>query len=1023
MRWFPLVTLTACVGVAQRFPADVQTAVAHDHMRRLETERFIIYYPAARRALVDRFLAKADRCARALREQAAIQASRKFVVVMPDSPFNNAFVAPDALGYEEVAVIPTFATLDFATAFGLPPDPGAIACHELVHYVHVQQTAGFWAGFNSIFGHIYTPQIGYDAWLFEGLATHYEARLSPGMGRPAWPTFTGMFAAAYAGKEIGGGDLSALGRSAPVGHPYLVGSMFVRYLAETYGERPLWLTLASQARAFTGWFFTGTFDAGFGVSFGSLLDGFELWVARTFPVRLRPPEQRALGAIGNDTRYARGRDGTEAWVAEDLDSPARFTVRDANGATLVETAMVEVLPGRTLVQGDPLLVSGLSITADGREVWMTVIDQGGTFQVARLLRWRRGESALEEVATGLGPGASIDPTGGTYYYCHVDGDRWSLAAWDARTGNRRMLLDMQPGTFVLGAQVSPDGARLAANVWDGDAFVVWIVDARTGAVVQRLGGHGVPLYDASFASDGRPVYLQAVDGRFQVFVDGVRATDAPYTVLAAREAKGTIRFLDREGWSWELGEVALPPAPAPAPTPPAPVPSPAPPEPVPPAEPPVAGAPAPGSAPPPAQPVDPYATTAPAAAPAAATVAAPPPASTAASTSAPGAAMPATTPVSVQDDRAYGVFDHFFYPQVRSPTLAAGGGLPHFGFTLGGGDRLGLHRWSVAGYAQPKAAGIGERTHWGAYAGYLNTMLAPVSIIAEGGFLDWAAPVATDDPMVTLTEERRTRDASLAIARTWRYTFTTQLGGVYTDDWIQVEDDPSSRVHVGGPRLQLSWFSAESTRYTGPRRALILTAEAAYYPRQLSTFVGDITDVGGTLAGVVPLPLGRRHTLTAVARGRALVARDDTRLLQVGGESVLGILWDRRSISTPPPEFDATRFAPDLRFVEPLRGYEDYAITTDAAGLGELAWKYPLIIDRGVASTWFLPASYLRQIDLELFVAGAIDKASHEHVAAGSAVALHVQFLRIPLVVTYQVARRLVDDEALTQLVGLGPDL
>src|SRR5262245_54719617 len=101
MRWFLLAALAACVGVQQRFPADVQTAVAHDAMRRLETDQFIIYYPAGRRPLVDRFLAKADRCARMLRDQAVIKTDRKMVVVMPDVAFNNAFVLPDSLGYEE----------------------------------------------------------------------------------------------------------------------------------------------------------------------------------------------------------------------------------------------------------------------------------------------------------------------------------------------------------------------------------------------------------------------------------------------------------------------------------------------------------------------------------------------------------------------------------------------------------------------------------------------------------------------------------------------------------------------------------------------------------------------------------------------------------------------------------------------------------------------------------------------------------------------------------------------------------
>src|SRR5688572_27031604 len=234
-----LTAATACAPIAPRFPADVQTAVAHDDMRKLVSEHFIIYYPAARRTQVDRFLARADGCARTLREHAFIKTSKKYVIIMPDAPFNNAFVAPDALGYEQVSVIPTFSTLDFTTAFGLPPDPAAIACHELVHYVHFQQTSGFWAVFNQWFGPLYTPQLGYDPWFTEGVATHYEARLVPGLGRPVWPIFTGMFAAAYAGKRINSGELSSFGRAAPVGHHYLVGSMFVRFLAERYGERPL----------------------------------------------------------------------------------------------------------------------------------------------------------------------------------------------------------------------------------------------------------------------------------------------------------------------------------------------------------------------------------------------------------------------------------------------------------------------------------------------------------------------------------------------------------------------------------------------------------------------------------------------------------------------------------------------------------------------------------------------------------------------------------------------------------------
>jgi hypothetical protein len=178
------------------------------------------------------------------------------------------------------------------------------------------------------------------------------------------------------------------------------------------------------------------------------------------------------------------------------------------------------------------------------------------------------------------------------------------------------------------------------------------------------------------------------------------------------------------------------------------------------------------------------------------------------------------------------------------------------------------------------------------------------------------------------------------------------------------------------------------------------------------------------VGAIVPLPFGRRHILTATLRGRALVARDDTNLLELGGTSGLDELWRWRSSSAAPPAFDGTRFPPNLRFVEALRGYEDYAITTDRAAIATLTWRYPLILDRGVAATlWVLPASFVRELDLALFATGAIDRGNDLHAAAGAALSLRMSLLRVPLLIAYQIARRVRDDDALTQLVGLAIDL
>ncbi|HEY0193128.1 MAG TPA: hypothetical protein VGC42_18550, partial [Kofleriaceae bacterium] len=154
-------SLAGCGSFLPRFSDDVQRAFAHDDMRRIETDRFIVYYAAHRRAEIDRFLIRAGSCADQLRAASLIHdgpARDKMVIVMPDVPYNNAFVLPDLAGYEHVSMIPTVATLDFTTEFGLVPDPGYLACHELTHYVHLEQVTGLWKYLDDVLGHVYSPQ-------------------------------------------------------------------------------------------------------------------------------------------------------------------------------------------------------------------------------------------------------------------------------------------------------------------------------------------------------------------------------------------------------------------------------------------------------------------------------------------------------------------------------------------------------------------------------------------------------------------------------------------------------------------------------------------------------------------------------------------------------------------------------------------------------------------------------------------------------------------------------------------------
>jgi len=999
-----LVAIAGCAALHPRFSPEIHAALADRDMRRLETGSLVLYYPADRRDQALRFADRAEGCVAELKARARVRNGfwrEKVVIVLPELPLNNAFVSPAQSGSEEISVVPTFNTLDFATEFGLPPDPAHVACHEITHYVQHQQIAGVWGAVDRVFGDLFSPQFGFDSWFFEGLATHYEAALQPGAGRPRWPIFRGMFHAAYAGGDVGGGDLSAFGRMSPVGQNYLVGTFFIDFLAERYGDEKLWRVIEEQAASIT--IFTdlnGRFRAAYGKSLSALLDEFAAWTAARFPVRPTPTGQRRIHGVGADARYARGPRGDEAAVWNDVDLPTRLTVWGPDGRERATVPLVDLVPPRTLVYASPLLTSGLGITGDGT-VYLTAIDFGATQQTTRLLRWN-GE--LSEVATDLGAGAAVDPAGRTYYYLAADGDRWQLAAYDLATGARRIVTPTAAGQYVLGAQVAPDGKRLIASVWD-KGFVLWIVDAASGARLSEIRTtDGTPVYDGAFVDDRTASYLAVVDGRFQVAIRDLAtgatriATDAPYAALHGRAAGGTIRFLNREGWRWTIDEVALPALPPP---PPPPAPPPAPPVPVPPED-----APAP-------------ATTAAAiadapAAPAAAPAPAPAPAPTAAS-----------RPAVVQSDRPYSQLDHLFVPQLHALTYTSAGGYTLAGLALGGGDRLGFHRWSVSAYWQPAT------DKFSGEIGYINSNLAPWTFWISAANYAWETDISQAmSKAVGYTAEGTQRGAVASFGRSWRESLDAAIGATVYEERESVTPgadptppapDPTRRM--AGASLDLSYRALESTRI-GVFRGWVLGLGATHYPDRLSTRDADLTDTRAVLGLYAPLPWTRRHGLSLIARGRALVAPGSTNLLQVGGISPLIPLWtySRSSLPTPSPRL-GTGLPAGVAFQEALRGYENYEIYTDSAGIAELSWRYPLVIDRGSATTlWLFPASFVRELELELFAAGAVDDRGKDglHAAAGGAVSAHFAFAFIPFVLSAQVARRLVDDRALTTLIGCG---
>lgn len=970
------VLLSACFLPARpRFPAEVATALRDQPMRRIETDLLVVYYPKKRRADALRVAERTEGCAAVIKSQVKIHnsyADQKMSIVIPDLPFNNAFVAPSALGGESVSVIPTSNTFDFTTELGIPADPSYVGCHEIVHYVQLLQVSGMWGWFNRYLGDTITPQIGMDFWFLEGLATYYESRLQPGTGRMAWPIWRGAFHAGFAEKRINGGDLSPFQRPFRWGNHYLVGSHFVEFLAKRYGEEAIWKVVEIQGGSILFPFGVALrWKSATGKSLPALIDEFADAVEKHFPVRHKPLEQETIRTAGTSARYAVAANGREAFIVVGTDSSTKIQIFD-QGKRIRNRDLVEILPPRKLAIADPILTTGLSFTGDGKILYFVAIDQGPVNQEARLMRYTIDSDTLDVVVANLqGTGGGVTADGSTYYYAYSDGDRRHLAALDLATRKSQILRKAEARNYYELARPSPDGNRIVSALFNGQKFTVAVLDARSGRTEVEVPFNGA-IHDPSWIDNNRLLLLAEFEGRFQVHIYDIdkgtlrRVSDAPYIAFQARAHGDSIRFLNRKGWHWTLDQIPLAPSKEAQPSP---------------------------------------------------TLAA------VASSGAPAHAIAtANRKVRIHSDTAYSQLDSLFFPRFRAPLLlSAIEGASLLGLQLSGGDPLGFQRWSIFGQYDILGGNVSGGGH------YVNAMLAPLDIRLELEHHKWNESITVDD-QTEAGDLRSESHALVAVGRSIRTSRIDLVGiGLENKDENNVDVELRNRK-LAGPGLLLQHQALRTTPYAGAHQGYVASASASHFNEALSSLDVDLTDVGGSLDLVTPLPFSPRHTLFLGLRGRRLYGPDrDNSFLVVGGDTLRSELWSR-SNKEEPGSLVLPRSEPLLTFQEPLRGFENLEFSSDRIAIADLTYRLPVILDVGVSSlAYLLPGLFFRQFTLEIFGAAATDSfanfGEHNHLAAGASLALDMAFSLVPLSLRYQLAQRFTDDEAMVHLLTLGAGL
>ena len=377
---------------------------------------------------------------------------------------------------------------------------------------------------------------------------------------------------------------------------------------------------------------------------------------------------------------------------------------------------------------------------------------------------------------------------------------------------------------------------------------------------------------------------------------------------------------------------------------------------------------------------------------------------------APVSASPASRPyeghtLELLSDEPYQPLERFFRPELRAPYVyalpdAAGRAVVYGGLALAGQDRLGLHQYALLVEANSAVRGPSVVS-----LSYATALAAPWTVTVSGARLQQVG--------------LRDLQGTLGVSRSFWTTPVSARLLALRRDWLSGSPRAGLRTSLLGPELSTSFSSAESTSYGGTQRGLGLNVSAGVYPVAFDD-ARPFADVRAELSVVLPgLPGLQRDNLLLSFVGHALPHAPEG-LFQVGGVPQGSFTLRRREGPEDSRNLPA-RLQPGTSFVEPLRGYEDFALSARHVLIGSARYRYRVIFDYGWTSFfWLGPSFFVSQLELEAFGSWARTDLTAHHRAAGGALYLRTNFGQaIPVSLFYQYARRFDDGLGSLHLMGI----
>jgi hypothetical protein len=490
-----LLLLGSAAAAPAQLPPDAR-------WRTFDTENFRIHFTPELRDLARGAAARAERAYALLAaEFVAPPPGRIDLIVTDNVDFANGFASPFPRNRIVVFAHPP---ADAPSLAFFDDWMELVITHELVHIFHLDHTSGVWTSLRGLFGRfpLLFPQILQPGWLVEGLATHYESRLT-GAGRVRGTMHEMMLrTAALEGRffEI---DRATGDPIAWPGGPtrYVYGSMFVDFLVDRFGadaptrlvERmggrivPYRLDAAARAefgvRASEAW---GLWRDSLATRYAALADSLRA-------AGLTRPELLS-GAGGHIESPRHAPDGAVAYAADTRAARPSLVLLQRDGSARMLARLTTLGAFSWLPDGTGLLTTQLEYV-DPYRIYADVyrIDRDGTRH-----RLTDGARIWDVDPHPHGDGAVV---------VRSEPGTSTLGWLDLRDGSLRPLLPPRPDVHWAAPRWSPDGTRIAAARWrTGGHFDIVVLDAQ-GGLLREL--------TLDRAVDATPAW--SPDGRYVVF--------------------------------------------------------------------------------------------------------------------------------------------------------------------------------------------------------------------------------------------------------------------------------------------------------------------------------------------------------------------------------------------------------------------------------------------------------------------------------------------------------------------------